>query len=489
MRAALLRLIGLGVVMVLCGGCQAWLARVSVTPSGGEPILASTITDMSADGRYVVFNSSSDDLTAGDNHQVSDVFRRDVTTGTTLKVSVAADGGNTNLDSFEASVSSDGRYVAFESSASNIVAGDVNGADDVFVRDMATGTTTLASVDPPGFAPPGWQSREYRFPSISADGHHVAFMAVNRWNGIGQPPPPYSEVLLRDLTAGTTQLVSVHSGTQFGTSFSDWPDVSGDGRYVAFSSGASDLVAGDQNDQGDVFVRDVQTQTTTRVSVDANGSDADGPSARAVITPDGRYVAFSSLAADIVPDTAAGGTSQQIYVRDRSTGTTAHVSSAVGGGPSHGDNVVEAITPDGRFIAWSSNATDLVAGDSNGVYDEFVRDRQLGETLRVSLGTTGAQGDGNSWEGRLSADGRFVAFELKDQDFVSGNTTSSRLSFSAAGGPHIIKNVTTPAARRGRARRRLRGGEGASGQRQCGHRRRRRQPVNGNPLLQNRAWP
>jgi len=295
----------------------------------------------------------------------------------TTRVSVDSAGTQgTGGHSYETSLSADGRFVAFRSEATNLVAGDTNAADDIFVHDRQTGTTTRVSVDSAGT-----QGNSYSYtPSISADGRYVAFLS-NASNLVAGDTNASWDIFVHDRQTGTTTRVSVDStGTQGNGASAYHPSLSADGRFVAFLSEASNLVAGDTNGRSDIFVHDRQTGTTTRVSVDSAGTQGTGGhSYTPSISADGRYVAFASTATNLVAgDTNGTG---DIFVHDRQTG----------------------------FVAFFSYATNLVAGDTNGLRDIFVHDRQTGTTIRVSVDSAGTQGNGNSFAPSISADGRFVA--------------------------------------------------------------------------------
>jgi Tol biopolymer transport system component len=210
-------------------------------------------------------------------------------------------------------------------------------------------------------------------------------------------------VIVRDLRLGTTTLVSVNRfGTAPGNGFSSHPQISAGGRFVAFDSYANDLVANDNIGTSDVFIRDLQLGTTTLVSVNRFGTGSgNGDSGWPVISPDGRFVAFQSSATDLVAAFDTNGHSNDVFVRDLQLGTTTLVSvNRVGTGSGNDFSVAPWITPDGRFVAFSSSATDLVAVfDTNGLggIDLFVRDLQLGTTTLVTVNRFGtASGNGFS---------------------------------------------------------------------------------------------
>ncbi len=264
-------------------------------------------------------------------------------------------------DSRRPTISADGRYVAFESGSTNLVPGDANGTEDIFVRDLVSGETTRVSLGVAGAQGDGW---------------------------------------------------------------SHDPAISADGRYVAFESWATNLVPGDTNIAGDIFVRDLVSGETTRVSVGAAGAQGDWWSHDPAISADGRYVAFESQATNLVPGDTNGGA--DIFVRDLVSGETTRVSVGVAGDLA-GEvelNWSAAISADGRYVAWASAATNLVDGDTNAIDDIFVRDLVSGVTTRVSVGAAGAQGDGWSADAAISADGRYVAFSSIATNLVDGDNNA-----------------------------------------------------------------
>ncbi len=290
----------------------------------------------------------------------------------TQRVSVATSGAQGNQGSFTSqrqpeSISANNRFVAFESDAWNLVPGDTNNWTDVFVRDRQTGTTERVSVDSGG-AQGNERSND---PSISADGRFVAFHSIatnldaNDSNGV-------TDVFVHDRQSGLTERVSLDSGGGQWNGFSGFPSISADGRFVAFDSVAP-LDVLDTNGFGDVFVRDRQSGTTELVSVDSGGAQGNNGSQYSSISADGRFVAFESFATNLV----AGDTNLliDIFVRDRQSGTTERVSLSTGGAQGNQDSEKPSISADGRFVAFHGQASNLVGGDTNGVADVFVRDR------------------------------------------------------------------------------------------------------------------
>src|SRR6476469_307286 len=303
---------------------------------------------------------------------------------TITRVSVDSAGNPGNSPSNYSAISADGRFVAFQSYASNLVPGDTNNKNDIFVRDLSTNTTTRVSVDSAGI--PG--NNDSFNPSISADGRFVAFASFS--NLVPEDTNNQSDIFVRDLLTNTTTRVSVDSAGNPGNSPSNYSAISADGRFVAFQSYASNLVPGDTNNKNDIFVRDLSTNTTTRASVDSAGFQGNSDSLLPSISADGLFVAFTSFASNRLP----GDTNNRdnIFVRDLSTNTTTRVSVDSAGTPGNSDSFISAISADGRFVAFQSQASNLVPGDTNNFFNQakiFVRDLSTNTTTRVSVNSAG----------------------------------------------------------------------------------------------------
>jgi len=365
----------------------------------------------------VAFKSFATDLVAGGTNGNGHIFVRDRQTGITTIVSVHSDGTEGDHDSNFPSISADGRYVAFQSQADNLIDGDTNlfFLSDILVHDRQTGITSLVSVDWTGAQGDGPSSS----PSISADGRYVAFESEA---DLVAGDTSFFDIFVRDLQTGATTLVSVDStGNQAnGNSYS--PAISGDGRYVAFESFATDLMAGGTNGNGHIFVRDRQTGITTIVSVHLDGTEGDHDSNFPSISADGRYVAFQSQADNLVDGDANLFPSSDIFVHDLQTGTTTLVSVDSTGIQGTGDSSSPSISADGRYVAFQSQADNLVGGDTNlfPSSDIFVHDLQTGITTLVSVDSTGIQGNGDSSAPSISSDGKYVAFD-SEADLVAAD--------------------------------------------------------------------
>ena len=388
--------------------------RVSVSTAGAAGDDDSQLAAVSGNGRFVAFRSLASTLVPGDTNGVGDVFVHDRSTGVTERVSVDSrerqavgdQGGVLDTNFGPPAISGDGRYVAFASSAPNLVKSDRNQVADIFVRDRAAGTTERVSVAGRKTEANGESSH----PAISPDGRFVAFgsLADNLVAGDTNFAP---DVFLVDRQAGTTERVSVSSTGEQADNTSDGPAVSADGRFVAFASTATNLVPDDTDDASDVFVRDRQGGTTESISIVSPPEGFGAHSGSAAISADGRYVAFDSWEPDLVPGDA--NNSFDVFVRDRATGVLERVSVDSAGVEGDDWSLAPALSADGRYVAFQSFAGNLVPGDTNNDFDVFVHDRQAGTTVRASVTTAGAEGGFQlgSLNPALSADGRVVAFD------------------------------------------------------------------------------
>jgi Tol biopolymer transport system component len=361
--------------------------------------------------------------------------------GITTRVSVAADGTQANSSSYNSIMTPDARYAVFVSTATNLVPGDTNGMADVFVRDRTSGAIERVNV-----ASDGSQANNSSYGiTVSADGRYVAFESYATNLVSGTQATTYPHIYLHDRLTHVTERISVASDGTPADRNSYSPAVSADGRYVAFESYASNLVAGDTNSQTDVFVRDRATGTTERVSVAAGGTQGNGRSAQVRISADGHYVLFLSDATNLVAGDTNAAT--DLFLYDRVTHAPERVSLGAGGVQANGHNYASGMSPDARWVVFSSDATNLVSGDTNGFVDVFLRDRATGLVERMSVSGTGAQGNWDSYAGSVSADGNVVTFISYASNLVAGdgnpygdvfvrirsNATTERVNLSSAG--------------------------------------------------------
>jgi Tol biopolymer transport system component len=293
----------------------------------------------------------------------------------------------------------------------------------VFVYDRSTGVTERVSVDSrerqsEGAEADGVLDTNFGRPAITPDGRYVAF-ASSATNLVKGDKNNSVDIFVRDRLASTTERVNTVGRRTVANAESSNPAISPDGRFIAFQSFADNLVAGDTNFTSDVFLRDRQADTIVRTSVTSAGEQASNSSGSAAISADGRFVVFESNA-ELAGDTE--DFAADVYLRDVQAGTTVGISTA--GTESVGHSGAPTITPDGRFVAFQSWDDGLVAGDDNNSYDIFVHDRTVGGLERVSVSSAGVQGNDWSLAPAISDDGRFVAFQSFADNLVTGDANA-----------------------------------------------------------------
>jgi len=414
---ALIALISLAAVATPGIAAAQTTERVTVDSAEVEGNDASDTSALSADGRFVAFISEADNLVAGDDNDQADIFVRDRQTGTTTQVSVNSDGEGGNDSSDDPRITPDGRYVVFSSFSDNLVDDDTNDEADVFLHDRQTGDTERVSLSD---ADVQTEDAGSFLPDVSSDGRYIAFQSF-AGDLVAGDEETYLDVFVRDRVAGTTVRVSVGAGGAEPDDNSVNAAISGDGNVVAFTSWATNLEgAADPDLGGDVFVRDISAATTTRVSVDSAGVRGDDQSFEPAITPDGRYVVFQSWAENLVADDTNGAS--DIFLHDRQTGDTELVSLSDADGPADDSSFHPDISADARFVSFESWATNLVADDTNDTNDAMVRDRQTGTTTRVSVSSTGDEGDDETYVPLISDNGFVVGFSSYATNLVEEDT-------------------------------------------------------------------
>jgi Tol biopolymer transport system component len=393
------------------------ITRVSVASGGAEGNDMSRWPQISGDGKFVVFESYATNLVSNDTNGEPDIFVHNRQTGITQRVSVADDESQANSWSeSDLAISSDGRYVAFASMASNLVSGDTNGILDVFVRDRLLGQTRRVSVDSGGAQAIGDEGSNFGGIVTSADGRFVAFTS-NVSNLVNNDTNGVEDVFVHDLQMGTTRRVSVSSSGVQANGSSTSSDISADGHLILFGSNATNLVSGDTNAASDLFLHNLLTGQTTRVSVNSNEEQADDSSQGGAMSGDGRYVAFSSEAENLAPDYEFW---EHVYVRDLTTGETTRASVTTSGDTLAGWAESPAISDDGRYVAFEFDDK----GDGAPQRWIYVRDRLTGQTIEASWGDF--DGEGSPFNPTLSADGRFLAFDSGMSTLVNGDTNEVR---------------------------------------------------------------
>jgi Tol biopolymer transport system component len=380
---------------------------------------------ISAAGRFVAFGSGATNLVPGGSPLQWELFRHDQLTGATVMISVDSSGTPGPAGSFYPSISADGSVVAFESD-SGFGTGDSNGRTDIFVHDFATGTTSLMSLSSSGVQ----RADPCHSAAISGDGRFVAFHKIHATTMYHHR----TDVYVRDRQAGTTAVVNVNtSGVQTTGTYSSDPSISFDGRFIAFASTATDLVSGDTNASYDIFVRDMQLGVNVRASVDSLGNEGDDDSLDPSISSDGRFVAFSSVATNLVSTDVNGHA--DVFVHDMLTGATVLASVDSNGAQANADCLNPSLSADGRFVSFHSTASNLVLGDTNNADDVFVRDLLLGTTTCASIGLADAPANGASDRAAISVDGRFISFVSFASSLVAGDTNGTYDVFVRDRGP------------------------------------------------------
>lgn len=320
--------------------------------------------DISGDGRYVVFDSQASTLIAGDTNGRIDIFLHDRQTGETSRISVDSDGNQVPWHSMDPVISQDGRYVAFRSEG-DFESGVVTEGYDLFVKDRQTGEVTLISTTYDGSI----NIAGIRDPFISANGDYILFWSAGDALVEGDVNGA-TDVFFYDRQADELSIVSVSSDGAQGNMDSEFASVTADGRYVAFVSEASNLVTGDTNAKADIFVHDRQTAETRRISIGLAEAEANGDSTHPQISADGRYIAFASYATNLV----AGDTNNRddVFVYDLDAEEIRLASMSTAGIQGNDTSYLPDISADGQHIAFQSAADNLVADDDNDNDDIFV---------------------------------------------------------------------------------------------------------------------
>jgi hypothetical protein len=416
------------------------LGRLSVGPNGVQASARAVNPASNFDGTVVAWESYASELVPNDDNGLRDVFVRDNNGSRTVCASLNPSGHVGHGDSGWASVSGDGRYVAFESWADDLVPGDLNGALDIFVRDLQTGTTVRVNVSSTGV--PATDSSESHNARLSFDGRYVVFYSSARnlvpddnnggtdygWDVFLRDRDVDGNGIFDETKAGRTKTsrVSVSAANEEGKGSSFDPAISGNGRYVVFSSRANNLVANDTR-HVDVFLRDVAKNTTERVSVygttkeEANGDSGEwvGPWFETnSVSDDGNVVCFSSRATNLAtgrPEDDVNGGGMDIFVRDRRLSKTEQINvqsdPSAGGIRGNGEGYNATMSANGRFVVWEDWSNNLVDNDINGTGDVLLRDRETGTTTRLSASADWMeQAYGFSENPAISGDGQFVAF-------------------------------------------------------------------------------
>ena len=432
-------------VFLIFSSAFADVERLSETSTGEQANWDSDFPSTSDDGRFVAFASRATNLVENDTNSVVDIFVKDRVSKTVERISVSSQGQQADDLSSSPVISGDGRFVAFSSIATNLVSDDTNAhvpfyGQDVFVHDRETGITKRVNVSSSGAE----ANRDSRVADISKDGRFIAFVSQAS-NLVDNDANFHDDVFIHDLETAVTQRVSVSSSGQEGNFQSSDAVLNADGRFVAFTSRANNLIPGDVNVSymDDVFIHDRQTGATEIVSVSSDGIQANHQSYVSSISENGRYVAFTTHSSNLVfNDTTAGNRGRDIYVRDRLLGITERVNLSSNGEEANDISrpVSSQLSADGRFVTFTSRASNLIKNDNNSHTEIFVHDRVSGTTDLSVTGLNDEQVNSSAFSPRITADGKKIAFFSNASNLVTNDTNRDRDVFITQ---NVLSDLTT----------------------------------------------
>jgi len=392
------------------------IERVSFAFDGNETDDDSWVCSISSDGRFVAFVSYATNIVSGDTNEVEDIFIFDRETGINKRVSIASDGSQANDEQSTCTLSSNGRFVVFGSYATNLVPNDTNNAVDVFVYDREKGITERVSVDSDGTQANG---DSYQV-AVNFDGRFVAFMS-EATNLVANDTNKSSDIFVHDRELRITRRISIAFDGTEADGDSRLVRLNSNGRYAAFLSFASNLVPNDPNGTiGDYFVHDLQNHVTELiVEADVQEIGVPGVGTTSIffppsISPDGRFVGFTSLSDDMVPGDT--NMTRDGFLFDRETEIIERYSVSSDGSEADYGSLIPDISADNRFVVFNSAATNLVPDDYNQHVDVFIKDRGTGQTERANIAFDGSEGDSSSLNSYISEEGKYIAY-----DSLSGN--------------------------------------------------------------------
>jgi Tol biopolymer transport system component len=370
--------------------------------------------DISANGKLVAFGSLADDLVPNDTNGANDVFVENLATGKIERVSVGSNGREGSGLSYGPALSANGRFVAFTSYAGDLVRGDTNHSTDIFVHDRQTGMTRRVSVRSDGTDVRG----DSRLATISGDGQLVAFQSDGA-KLVKHDTNEADDVFVHNSATGTTKRVSVSTDGDEGLYYSRTPHMSRDGRFVSFYSVSPNLTAHDTNGFDDIFVRNIERKTTHLVSLGNHEQQGKQPSDGSFMSADGRYVAFVSDAGNLVK----GDTNHafDVFVRDRKSKTTVRASVGQGGAEGNDNSFASGISADGRRVLFFSQSSNWLSGDTD-TQDVFVRNIKNESTRWVSVGLGGELANASCYTGGISGSGDSVVFASEATNLVPDDT-------------------------------------------------------------------
>lgn len=409
----------LGTVLTLSTSGNATAAprttRVSVSSTGVEGNSHSIDSGISSDGRFVVFASfAANLLSVPDTNSALDIFIHDRQTGNTTLISAAPDGTLANGPSYAPRITPDGRFIVFFSTASNLVTGDSNNKNDVFVHDRQTGLTSRVSISSTGVQSDG----DSYYCSISDDGRHIVFGSnATNLDAVFSDTNGLQDIFIHDRQDATTTLISKNTDNIIGNDRSVYPVISGNGQFAVFYSKATNFVSNsDVNGSYDIFIRDLQTGSIRLVSITPDGMAGNYYSTIPAISTDGQTVVFRSDASDLVANDT--NNKSDIFVRDLATNQTTKISLDPGGNEHPNGSLFPSLSADGMVVGYYASGADAV----DNVYRH---DRRTGKTTLVSVTSSGAPGTAHSRQPAVSADGNFIAFQSKASDLVANDTNGA----------------------------------------------------------------
>jgi Tol biopolymer transport system component len=426
MVASLMALSGLAPgQQAAAGSTSITTKRVSIAPDGSQLNRSSGLPIISGTGRFVAFSSKSPTLVPGDTNKTTDVFVWDRDAGTTERVSVGSTGEQAEGTSLPTSISPDGRFVAFNSDAPNLVENDGVPTNLEGALDVFVHDRETNETERISVNTQG-DPAEFA-PSfggkITPDGRYVAFGSAAQNLDPLDTDINY-DIFVRDRELGTTEMVSLTSTGEETMLFTMSPSISADGRFVAFDAN-DELTPDDTNRAADVFVRDRTLGTTTLVSLRTDGSVGAKGGVDPEITPDGRFILFYSQSKLVAADTNRSG---DAYLRDLQSGKTMLVSRNHSGRVGNGHSFPNDISSDGRYVLFVSMASKIVPGDTNGEFDYFIYDRVEKRPVRVNVNNRGRQARGDksfNIQATISDDGAWVAFESSAYNLVRNDTNNA----------------------------------------------------------------
>ena len=371
-------------------------------------------------GRYIVFESEATNLaSAFTTLNRRHIYRKDTVSGEVVLVSSDAAGLEANNDSASPRVSDDGRYVVFESLATNLSSIATGGTLQIYLKDLTDGSVDLVSSVAGIVA-----NNSSENPDVSTDGRYVVFESLAT-NLTALDTVGASQIYRKDMSNATIAMISQNTTQSAGGSGdSNRPSMSADAQYIVFDSIAGSSIVADATTIRSVYWVDMMNPNATElISVDSNEIQGNGSSTNASISDDGNFVAFESEATNLV---ASGTVLSDIYRRDRSAGETLLVSTADGSTSGNNNSVGASISGDGRFVAFVSAATNLVTETSLGLDDIFVRNFSTMPAVslnKINLTQSGAEATDNSANASISANGRYVSFDSPFNYDISDTNT------------------------------------------------------------------